>query len=174
MGAGRVAKDVRLHRPSFANVVMFSISVLVSLSSPILVPLSIPTLVFPWALTVIVTNYDLYWNRHRNDNEIYTIITGRGATETGPSVTKTEGGFINHEVCVICICIRAQRCVRFYRWAKPLIRISQQLMRLEQEVEKKRPEFIKREGVVLATQQILKEFDWELLMHPPYSPDLTP
>ncbi|GBP77741.1 Mariner Mos1 transposase [Eumeta japonica] len=27
---------------------------------------------------------------------------------------------------------------------------------------------------ILATQQILKEFGWKVLMHPPYSPDLAP
>ncbi|KAL0859687.1 hypothetical protein ABMA27_010802 [Loxostege sticticalis] len=59
-----------------------------------------------------------------------------------------------------------------------------QLMRLKQEVERKRPELINRRGVVfhhdnarphtsLATQQKLSEFGWEVLMHPPYSPDLA-
>ncbi|GBP05834.1 Octopamine receptor beta-3R [Eumeta japonica] len=54
-----------------------------------------------------------------------------------------------------------------------------------QEVEKKRPEFINRKGVVfhhdntrphtsLATQQILREFGWQVLMHPPCTPDLVP
>ncbi|GBP22177.1 Mariner Mos1 transposase [Eumeta japonica] len=58
-------------------------------------------------------------------------------------------------------------------------------MRLKQEAEKKRPELINREGVVfhhddarlhtsLATQQILREFDWEVLMRSPYGPDLAP
>ena len=61
----------------------------------------------------------------------------------------------------------------------------EQLMRLKQEVERKRPELINRRGVVfhpdtarphtsLATQQKLREFCWEVLMHPPYSPDLAP
>ncbi|CAH2268812.1 jg8987 [Pararge aegeria aegeria] len=62
-------------------------------------------------------------------------------------------------------------------------------MRLNQEVERKRPELINKRGVVfhhdnarpntsLATQQKLRErereFRWEVLMHPPYSPDLAP
>ncbi|KAJ0183521.1 hypothetical protein K1T71_001497 [Dendrolimus kikuchii] len=61
----------------------------------------------------------------------------------------------------------------------------EQLMRLKQKVERKRPELINRRGVVfhhdnarphtsLATQQKLREFGWEVLMHPPYSPDLAP
>ncbi|GBP16774.1 Histone-lysine N-methyltransferase SETMAR [Eumeta japonica] len=61
----------------------------------------------------------------------------------------------------------------------------QQLMRLKQDEEKKGPESINRMGVIfhhdnarphtsLATQQILKEFSWEVLMHPPHSPDLAP
>ncbi|KAL0895718.1 hypothetical protein ABMA27_011790 [Loxostege sticticalis] len=61
----------------------------------------------------------------------------------------------------------------------------EQLMRFKQKVERKRPELIHRRGVVfhhdnarphtsLATQQKLREFGWEVLMHPPYSPDLAP
>ncbi|KAJ0177089.1 hypothetical protein K1T71_007098 [Dendrolimus kikuchii] len=50
---------------------------------------------------------------------------------------------------------------------------------------KKRQELINKRGVVfhhnnarphtsLATQQKLREFGWEVLIHPPYSPDLAP
>ncbi|GBP66689.1 Histone-lysine N-methyltransferase SETMAR [Eumeta japonica] len=60
-----------------------------------------------------------------------------------------------------------------------------QLMRLMQEAEKKRLDLINRKSVVLhhdnarpqtslATQHTLKEFGWEMLMHAPYGPDLTP
>ncbi|GBP05859.1 Mariner Mos1 transposase [Eumeta japonica] len=60
-----------------------------------------------------------------------------------------------------------------------------QLMRLEQEVDKKRPQSVNRKGVVfhhgdasphisLATRLILREFGWEVLMHPPYSSDFAP
>ncbi|GBP58674.1 Histone-lysine N-methyltransferase SETMAR [Eumeta japonica] len=62
----------------------------------------------------------------------------------------------------------------------------QYLMRFKQEVKKKKHlQLINRKGVVfhhdnarpytsLATQQILKKEGWEVLMHPPYSPDLVP
>ncbi|KAJ0175787.1 hypothetical protein K1T71_008946 [Dendrolimus kikuchii] len=61
----------------------------------------------------------------------------------------------------------------------------EQLMRLKQKVERKRPELINRRAVVfhhdnarphtsLATQQKLRKFGWEVLMHPPYSLDLAP
>ncbi|GBP64040.1 Histone-lysine N-methyltransferase SETMAR [Eumeta japonica] len=61
----------------------------------------------------------------------------------------------------------------------------QLLMRFKQELEKKWPEFINRKAVVfhhdnarphtfLATQQILREFGWEKLMHPSYSHYLAP
>ena len=61
----------------------------------------------------------------------------------------------------------------------------QQLTRLKQAIQKRRPELINRKGVVfhydnatphtsLVTRQKLRELSWEVLMHPPYSPDLTP
>lgn len=61
----------------------------------------------------------------------------------------------------------------------------QQTERLRQAIEIKRPELIKRKGVVfhhdndrphtsLATHKKLRELVWEILMHPPYSPDLAP
>ena len=61
----------------------------------------------------------------------------------------------------------------------------QQLERLRQAIEKTRPELINRKGVVfhrdnarphvsIATRQKLRELGWEVLMHPPYSPDLAP
>ena len=60
----------------------------------------------------------------------------------------------------------------------------QQLMRLKQTIKKKRPELINKKGVVfhhdnarpyisLVTRQKLRELGWEVLMHPPYSPDLA-
>ncbi|GBP83024.1 Mariner Mos1 transposase [Eumeta japonica] len=61
----------------------------------------------------------------------------------------------------------------------------QRLMRLKQEAEKNRPEFINRKGVdfhhdnarphtPLGNQQILREFGREVLMYPSRSPDLAP
>ncbi|CAH2243567.1 jg12878 [Pararge aegeria aegeria] len=60
----------------------------------------------------------------------------------------------------------------------------EQLMRLKQEVERKRPELINRRGVgfhhdnarphtSLATQQKVREFGWEVLMHPSFSLELA-
>ncbi|XP_011154625.2 histone-lysine N-methyltransferase SETMAR-like [Harpegnathos saltator] len=60
-----------------------------------------------------------------------------------------------------------------------------QLARLQLAIQKKRPELISKMGVVyhadnarphtsLTTRQKLRELGWEVLMHPPYSPDLTP
>lgn len=61
----------------------------------------------------------------------------------------------------------------------------QQLMRLKEALEKNRPELVNRKGVVfhhdnarphssITTQQKLRELGWDVLMHPPYSPDLAP
>ena len=60
-----------------------------------------------------------------------------------------------------------------------------QLDRLQEAIKEKRPELINRKGVVfhhdnarphtsLMTRQKLRELGWEVLMHPPYSPDLAP
>jgi len=60
----------------------------------------------------------------------------------------------------------------------------EQLQRLQQAIERKRPELINRRDVVfhhdnarphtfLMTRQKLRELDWEVLMHPPYSPDIA-
>jgi len=59
----------------------------------------------------------------------------------------------------------------------------EQLQRLKQAIERKRPELINRRGVVfhhdnarphisLMTRQKLRELGWEVLMHP-YSPDIA-
>ncbi|CAK9796605.1 Histone-lysine N-methyltransferase SETMAR [Anthophora quadrimaculata] len=61
----------------------------------------------------------------------------------------------------------------------------QQLTRLKQAIDQKRPELANRKGVVfhqdnarphtsLTTRQKLRELGWEVLSHPPYSPDLAP
>lgn len=61
----------------------------------------------------------------------------------------------------------------------------QQLTKLNKALQQKRPALVNRKGVVflhdnatphtsLATRQKLLELDWEVLSHPPYSPDLSP
>lgn len=60
-----------------------------------------------------------------------------------------------------------------------------QLDKLKTAIEQKRPEIANRKGVVfhhdnarphvsLRTRQKLLEFGWDVLPHPPYSPDLAP
>ena len=61
----------------------------------------------------------------------------------------------------------------------------EQLTKLNNAVEEKRPELTNRKGVVfhhdnarpytsLVTRQKLLELGWDVLLHPPYSPDLAP
>lgn len=61
----------------------------------------------------------------------------------------------------------------------------QQLRRLKEVLQKKRPSLINRKGVILQhdnakphtariTKNLLEEFGWEIMLHPPYSPDLAP
>lgn len=60
-----------------------------------------------------------------------------------------------------------------------------QLTKLKEEIQKKRPELVNRKNVVfhqdnatphtaLATKSKLKDFGWEVMQHPPCSPDLAP
>jgi len=61
----------------------------------------------------------------------------------------------------------------------------QQLMKLDEAIKEKRPELANRRGLVfhhdnarphtsLATRRKLLELGWEVMQHPPYSPDLAP
>jgi len=61
----------------------------------------------------------------------------------------------------------------------------QQLDRLKEAIAQKRPALANRRGIVfhqdnarphtsIVTRQKLRELGWEVLMHPPYSPDLAP
>ena len=56
---------------------------------------------------------------------------------------------------------------------------------LRKAIKKNRPELVNTKGVVLhhdnprphsyiATQQKVRQLDWDMLMHPPYSPDFAP
>ena len=60
-----------------------------------------------------------------------------------------------------------------------------QLKKLNAALKEKRPELVNRKGVIfhhgnatphtsLATRQKLLRFGWEMMLHPPYSPDLVP
>lgn len=62
---------------------------------------------------------------------------------------------------------------------------SYQLMQVQEALEEKRPALTNRKGVILLhdnarphvakmTQQKIKELGWEILPHPPYSPDIAP
>ncbi|XP_014482317.1 PREDICTED: histone-lysine N-methyltransferase SETMAR-like [Dinoponera quadriceps] len=61
----------------------------------------------------------------------------------------------------------------------------QQLDKLNAAIKEKRPELVNRKGVIfhhnnvrphtsLVTRQKLMELGWELMLHPPYSPDIAP
>lgn len=64
-------------------------------------------------------------------------------------------------------------------------RYIEQLDRLKKAIDQKRPELANRKRVVfhqdnarphtsVATRQKLRELGWDVLMHPPYSPDIAP
>jgi hypothetical protein len=79
-------------------------------------------------------------------------------------------GIIHYELFERNLTVTAERC-------------CQQLRRLEEEIQQKRPG--RRHGVILkhdnarphtanVTKAAIQELDWEILPHPPYSPDLAP
>ena len=60
-----------------------------------------------------------------------------------------------------------------------------QLMKLDNEIKRKRPELVTRKGIIfhqdnarphtsLVTRKKLLQLGWEVMPHPPYSPDLAP
>ncbi len=62
---------------------------------------------------------------------------------------------------------------------------SQQLSRLYQSIQYKQPALIIRKGVIILhdnarphtcniVKEKLRELNWEVLPHPPYSPDISP
>lgn len=66
------------------------------------------------------------------------------------------------------------------------VRYNQQMVNLKRALEEKRPEWASRHGKVIlqhdnapshtakAVRETVSTFGWELLPHPPYSPDLAP
>jgi len=73
----------------------------------------------------------------------------------------------------------------YYQTTKQSIRTSTVCSQLRIEIDEKCPELINRKGVVfhhdnarprtsLQTRQTLLEFNWDVLPHPPYSPDIAP
>jgi len=90
------------------------------------------------------------------------------------------------KLCV-CVWLERNRSLRAAAaWSNNWFYLyCQQLKRLCQAIERKRPELINKKNVVfhydnarphisLATRQKLREHSWEVLMHPPYSSDLVP
>jgi len=95
--------------------------------------------------------------------------------------------------CCVCVCV----CVCVWDWKGivhyELLSSNQtinselycELQRLQQAIERKWPELINRRGVIfhhdnarpytsVMTRQKLRQLGWEVLMHPPYSPDIAP
>jgi [histone H3]-lysine36 N-dimethyltransferase SETMAR len=85
----------------------------------------------------------------------------------------------------------AWRCVLYYELLQPsetvtADRYQQQLIQLRNQLEIKRPEWADRHDKVIllhdnarphvakSIKDTLKDFKWEVLTHPPYSPDIAP
>ena len=90
-------------------------------------------------------------------------------------------------VCV-CVCVWDWKGIVHYELLSSNQTINSELycelQRLQQAIERKWPELINRRGVIfhhdnarpytsVMTRQKLRQLGWEVLMHPPYSPDIT-
>jgi len=70
--------------------------------------------------------------------------------------------------------------VVYYKLLKPSERITgdlyrKQLMRFSRELKDKRPQYNERhDKVILQQNTYLETLKWEVLHHPPYSPDIAP
>lgn len=146
---------------------------------------------------------EILMERQKRKGILHRIITGdekwiyfdnrvrkRSWTDRGKPVKPTAKPNIHGKKVLLCIWWD-QRGILYYELLKPgetvtAIRYQQQLMRLNDELKKIRPEWAKRHErpillhdnarphVAKPVKDILEELKWEVLPHPPYSPDLAP
>ncbi|XP_011069255.1 PREDICTED: histone-lysine N-methyltransferase SETMAR-like [Acromyrmex echinatior] len=116
-------------------------------------------------LKQIITG-DEKWVKYKN------IVRKRWNKRGEPPQTTSKPGLMANKV-MLCV---------WWDWKEV---VHHEMDRLQEAIKEKRPELINRKGVVfhhnnarphtsLMTCQKLRELDWEVLMHPPYSPDLAP
>lgn len=142
-------------------------------------------------------------NRHKQKSFLHRIVTGdekwiyfdnpsrkRSWVNPGePSTSMPKRNIHDHKV-LLCIWWDMQG-VLYYELLQPgqtvtAQRYSQQLRRLKEELIKKRPLVASKQNkvillhdnarphVALQTRETLMEFQWEVLQHPAYSPDVAP
>ena len=125
---------------------------------------------------------DEKWNTYDNPTRKRSWIK-KG--EKAPAIAKPG---LTRKKVMLCVCVVGLESFTMLLSSNQTINFElycEQLQRLQQAIERKRPELINRRGVVfhhdnarphtfLMTRQKLRELGWEVLMHSPYSPDIAP
>lgn len=140
--------------------------------------------------------------QHEKDSFIHRIITGdekwiqhdnpkrkKQWLSLGDSPKPTPKRKMHEKKTLLCVWWNIHGIVH-YELLKPCQTITanvycEQLSRLKDAIQLKHPALINRKGVILQqdnarphtaklTQQKIREFGWDVLSHPPYSPDIAP
>lgn len=126
---------------------------------------------------------DEKWIRYNNQ------VRKRAYVQPGTSAPTLPKPDLHQKKLMLCLWWDIKGPV-YYELLKPgqtitADRYIQQLVKLNEAITKKRPALANRKGIVfhqdnarphvaMATQQKLIELNWEVLDHPPYSPDIAP
>lgn len=114
----------------------------------------------------------------------------RSWTDPGKPSTSTAKPNIHGKKALLCIWWD-QRGILYYELLQPgetvtAVRYEQQLIKLSNELQAKRPEWANRHDkmillhdnarphVAKPVANVIKQLKWEVLPHPPYSPDIAP
>lgn len=121
---------------------------------------------------------------------IYNNVVRKRHWATKKEVPLTVAKPNLHQNKVLLCCWWDSRGVVYYELLKPgetitSVRYCQQLNKLNEALRIKRPDLVNRKGIIfhqdnarphvaMMTQKKLCEFGWEIMSHPPYSPDIAP
>lgn len=149
------------------------------------------------------TTAQILLDRFQRKSFLHHIITGdekwvyydnpkrkKSWVSPGQPTTSTAKPNIHSQKVLLCIWWD-QRSILYYELLQPgetvtANRYQQQLVQLRHQIEIKRPEWMNRHKklillhdnarphVAKSIKNLLEEFKWEVLPHPPYSPDIAP
>jgi len=137
---------------------------------------------------------ELLLQRHRRKSFLHRIVTGdeKWIRYDNPKRKKSSTAKLNIHGAKLMLCIWwDQLGVVYYELLQPNETITgeryqQQLMQLSRALKQKRPDYAKRHDKVIfqhdnarphitkAVKETLEALNWDVLSHPPYSPDIAP